>query len=265
MIPESQSFERLSGHTIRLLRVKTMRQSRIYTTQPLNVGDSLELEARAGHYLANVLRASAGNKVILFNGDGNDYVGEVQTVQKQQVTVNLIELGTCNTESPLHLTLAQAISKGERMDYCVQKAAELGVNDFQPIFSRRVAVKLDAKRQQKRLAHWQAVAISACEQSGRARVPRVLEPMSLADWLAADTPGERLVLVPEAQTRLSEYKPESGRISLLIGPEGGLDDEELKQACHAGCVAVSMGPRILRTETAGPVALALLQTIAGDF
>jgi 16S rRNA (uracil1498-N3)-methyltransferase len=242
-----------------------MRQSRIYTTQTLNVGDSLELETRAGHYLANVLRISAGKSVILFNGDGKDYTCEVQTVRKQQVTVSLLESHICNTESPLHLTLAQAISKGERMDYSVQKAAELGVAVFQPLFSRRVAVKLDAKREEKRLAHWQAVAISACEQSGRARVPTILEPMSLVDWLAADIPGERLVLAPEATCKLSGFKPSDKRLSLLIGPEGGFEDDEVQQACRAGCIAVSMGPRILRTETAGPVAMALLQAIAGDF
>lgn len=242
-----------------------MRQSRIYTTQSLSAGNTLELEARASHYLANVLRISVGGSLVLFNGDGKDYTAEVQKVRKQEVTVNLLSGRLCHTESPLHLTLAQAISKGERMDYCVQKAAELGVNVFQPIFSRRVTVKLDARRQSKRLAHWQAVAISACEQSRRATVPEVLEPMNLSDWLAADIAGERLVLAPEAANKLSAFQPQGSRITLLTGPEGGLDEDEVKQACNAGCIALSMGPRILRTETAGPVAMALLQAIAGDF
>lgn len=242
-----------------------MRQSRIYTTQPLSVGSTLELEARAGHYLANVLRVSVGDSVILFNGDGKDFSAEVQKVRKQEVTVNLLSEHLCQTESPLHLTLVQAISKGERMDYSVQKAAELGVSVIQPIFSRRVAVKLDAKRQSKRLAHWQAVAISACEQSGRARVPDVLEPLSLSDWLTTECAGERLILVPDAPQKLSAFQPDGDRVVLLIGPEGGFNDAEVQQACNAGCIAVSMGPRILRTETAGPVAMALLQAIAGDF
>lgn len=242
-----------------------MRQSRIYTTQPLNVGDTFELEARAGHYLANVLRISPGDRVVLFNGDGKDYTAEVQEVRKQEVMVSLLKAHECDTESPLHVTLAQAISKGERMDYSVQKAAELGVDVFQPLFSRRVAVKLDNKRQNKRQAHWQAVAISACEQSGRARIPEILEPVTLAEWLTAEIPGERLVLSPGAASRLSDFRPAGSRVSLLIGPEGGFDDDELQQACKAGCIDVSMGPRVLRTETAGPVALALLQVIAGDF
>lgn len=242
-----------------------MRQSRIYTTQSLNAGSTLDVEARAGHYLANVLRISVGDSLVLFNGDGKDYTGEVQKVRKQEVTVNLLSAHVCHTESPLHLTLVQAISKGERMDYCVQKAAELGVNVLQPIFSRRVAVKLDAKRQDKRLAHWQAVAISACEQSGRATIPEVSPPLSLSDWLEADFAGERLVLAPQAPNKLFGFKPEGSRIALLTGPEGGFDDDEVQQAINAGCLALSMGPRILRTETAGPVALALLQAIAGDF
>lgn len=242
-----------------------MRQSRIYTTAQLNTGETIELEARASHYLANVLRISVGDSLLLFNGDGNNYYAEIVAVKKQKVTVRLLQSELCNTESPLRITLAQAISKGERMDYCVQKAAELGVNVIQPLMTRRVIVKMDPKRMAKRIAHWQAVAISACEQSGRACVPQVLEPLTLAQWLESKTGGDRLILAPTAEQKLTGFKPGSNEVSVLIGPEGGFEEQELANAGAAGCQLVSMGPRVLRTETAGPVAIALLQAGAGDF
>ena len=241
-----------------------MRQSRIYTTEPLHTGETIELDARASHYLANVLRTAVGETLVLFNGDGTEHLAEVRQTTRHKVLVKLLRVDACNTESPLHVTLVQAISKGERMDYCVQKAAELGVDVIQPLLTRRVVVKMDQKRQLKRLEHWQAVAVSACEQSGRARVPIILEPLTLDHWLLTEANSERLLLAPEAHHKLSEFQPKSTSLSLLIGPEGGFDDEEVAQACAAGCQALSMGPRILRTETAGPVAIALLQAGSGD-
>jgi len=231
----------------------------------LSVGETLELEARASHYLATVLRASRGATLVLFNGDGHEYLAEVLQARRQKVEVKLLQADVCNTESPLRITLAQAVSKGERMDYCVQKAAELGVDAIQPLMTRRVEVRLDQKRLQKRLAHWQAAAVSACEQSGRARVPLILEPLTLEQWLEGKASGERLVLAPEAQQKLSSFRPKGTSLSILVGPEGGLEDNEVATACAAGCQSLSMGPRVLRTETAGPVAIALLQAIAGDF
>lgn len=241
-----------------------MRQSRIYTTQPLHTGETIELEARASHYLANVLRLSVGAALVLFNGDGNDYLAEVVQVNKQKILAHLLHAEICNTESRLGITLVQAISKGERMDYCVQKAAELGADAIQPLLTRRVVVKMDQKRLAKRLAHWQAVAVSACEQSGRARIPTILEPLTLDQWLMTQANGERLVLAPESPQKLSAFRPGSNALSILVGPEGGFEDQEVAQACAAGCQALSMGPRILRTETAGPVAITLLQASAGD-
>ena len=254
----------MQGNALCIVATTIMRQSRIYTTQYLHTGETIELEARASHYLANVLRTTAGDTLVLFNGDGNEHRAEVVEVKRQTVQVKLLQFEACITESPLHITLAQAISKGERMDYCVQKAAELGVNVIQPLLTLRVVVKMDQKRQLKRLAHWQAVAVSACEQSGRARVPAILEPLSLEQWLLADESSERLVLAPEAQQKLSEFQPKTTSISLLVGPEGGFEDQEVARALTAGCQALSMGPRILRTETAGPVAIALLQASSGD-
>lgn len=242
-----------------------MRQSRIYTTQPLHSGETIELEARASHYLANVLRTSVGSGLVLFNGDGYDHQAEVVAVNRQQVVARLVQADLCQTESPLRITLAQAVSKGERMDYCVQKAAELGADAIQLLLTRRVVVKMDQKRWTKRLAHWHAVAVSACEQSGRARIPTILEPVSLQQWLQTEAAGERLILAPESQFRLSEFKPADDAVSILVGPEGGFEDQEIAQAVAAGCQSLSMGPRILRTETAGPVAIALLQASAGDF
>jgi 16S rRNA (uracil1498-N3)-methyltransferase len=150
------------------------------------------------------------------------------------------------------------------MDYCVQKATELGVDCIQPLLTSRVEVRLNGKRLAKRLAHWRQVIISACEQSGRAIVPEILQPLSLIDWLAADSAALRLVLAPEAELKLTGYTFNGGSVSILVGPEGGFSREELEQAKTSGYSTVSLGPRVLRTETAGPVAIALLQSMAGD-
>lgn len=254
----------MQGNALCVVAPIIMRQSRIYTTQHLHTGKRIELEARASHYLANVLRTAVAETLVLFNGDGNEYLAEVLQVNRQKVVVRLLQVTACTTESPLHITLAQAVSKGERMDYCVQKAAELGVDVIQPLLTRRVVVRMDQKRQLKRLAHWQAVAVSACEQSGRARVPAILQPLTLDQWLGTAAIGERLVLAPEAQQKLSQFQPKGSSVSLLVGPEGGFEDQEVADAIAAGCQALSMGPRILRTETAGPVAIALLQASSGD-
>lgn len=242
-----------------------MRRSRIYTPQHLLPSGSLELEASASHYLLRVLRLSTGDRVTLFNGDGRDYQGEVIEAQRQHVRVSITGSASPRNESPLHITLVQAISRGERMDYSLQKATELGVYCVQPVTSSRVEVRLDEKRQAKRLAHWQKVVISACEQSGRAIVPEVKTPISLDEWLAGDSGSLRLVLKPGADTGLSAIEPGAKTVSILVGPEGGLSSEEMERICACGVRAVSLGPRVLRTETAGPAAISVLQSVAGDF
>jgi len=241
-----------------------MRRSRIYTPQRLLPTGIIELEGPASHYLLRVLRLSTGDAVTLFNGDGRDYQGEVCGVQRRCVNVSITGSEVPGTESPLKITLVQAISRGERMDYSLQKATELGVFCVQPLMSSRVEVRLDEKRQEKRLVHWQGVVTSACEQSGRALVPEVKTPLSLHEWMAANDGSPRLVLDPAAATRLSGFVLKCDSVSILVGPEGGFSAGEMDRVRANGIQAVSLGSRVLRTETAGPAAIAVLQAQVGD-
>lgn len=242
-----------------------MRQSRVFTPQPLRMEATLVLEGPAAHYLARVLRLSKGDVITLFNGDGADYAAVISEIRSQRVQVRITGSSRPANESPLRITLVQAVCRGERMDHVLQKATELGVFCIQPLISQRVEVRLDAARQQKRMLHWQGVVTSACEQSGRAFVPEVKSPVSLPEWLsAADFPAT-LVLDPLAADRLSGYTPEGDSLAVLVGPEGGFTAEEIQAVREKGSLAVSLGPRILRTETAGPAALAVLQARSGDF
>ena len=240
-----------------------MRQSRIHTSHPLILANKVELTGPAGHYLTRVLRLSKGDPVTLFNGDGNDYSGEISDIQSQRVRVRITGSMNPGNESPLKITLVQAICRGERMDNALQKATELGVFCIQPLMSQRVGVRLDESRQIKRITHWQKVVISACEQSGRAVVPEVKKPLSISDWISGTFESRRLVLDPFAENKLSGLSVEDDSISILVGPEGGFTDEEIKKVCANGVLAVSLGPRVLRTETAGPAAIAVLQAKTG--
>jgi 16S rRNA (uracil1498-N3)-methyltransferase len=242
-----------------------MRQTRLYTSQALSSTGSVELTGTASHYLTRVLRMTGGEAVTLFNGDGWNYSGEINEVLRQRVSIKLVGRHKPNNEAGLKITLVQAISRGERMDYSLQKATELGVYCIQPLICHRVEVRLDEKRKAKRMAHWQGVVISASEQCGRARVPEITQPFSLQEWLHSAGHGSRLILDPEAKTSLSSVTVKNKAVSILVGPEGGFSDEEMEQAMGFGVTAVSLGPRVLRTESAGPAAIAVLQTIAGDF
>lgn len=240
-----------------------MRQSRVHTSQPLILAKRVELSGPAAHYLTRVLRLSKGDPLTLFNGDGNDYSGEISEIQSQRVRVRIMDSMSPGNESTLKITLVQAICRGERMDNALQKATELGVFCIQPLISHRVGVRLDESRQIKRSAHWQKVVISACEQSGRAIVPEVKQPLSISDWLADAFESPRLVLDPFAENKLSGLSVEADSISILVGPEGGFTDDEIKNVCASGVLAVSLGPRVLRTETAGPAAITVLQAKTG--
>jgi 16S rRNA (uracil1498-N3)-methyltransferase len=242
-----------------------MRQSRIYTPQALAAQKKVELTGAVSHYLSRVLRLSTGDSVTLFNGDGKDYSGEVCDVQRQGIIISLMAGEVLENESFLKITLVQAISRGERMDQSLQKATELGVFCIQPVTSQRVEVRLDEKRRAKRLAHWKGVVISACEQSGRAVIPEVKAPLCLDDWLKNSKGLTRLVLDPTAKTSLSSLSTTADTISIVVGPEGGFSDGEMKDLRKGGVKEVSLGPRVLRTETAGPAAIAVLQAACGDF
>jgi 16S rRNA (uracil1498-N3)-methyltransferase len=240
-----------------------MRLHRIFTPAFLEPGATVELDDRAARYLGRVLRIRAGDIVVLFNGDGCDYPATIVQATKQTVSARVNEAVAATNESPLRIQLAQGIARGERMDFALQKAVELGVAAIQPLFCQRTEVKLSGPRLGKRLDHWRGVIVSACEQSGRAVLPHLQEPVGLDTWLHEPPPGARLVLRPEADATLPGLSRRD-RVCLLIGPEGGLADREIAAAVDAGFTPVRLGPRVLRTETAGPAALAVLQTLWGD-
>jgi len=230
----------------------------------LEPGSIVTVTGMTAHYLGRVLRAAVGDAVTLFNGDGFDYTAELVRFGKGEAVMSLVSREAANRESGLRITVVQAISRGERMDQTLQKCTELGAAAFQPIDSERVEVKLKGDKLEKRLAHWQGVVVSACEQSGRAVIPEVLPPLGLADWLSAAENACRLVLAPGADEPLARAAI-SDRVEIVVGPEGGFSDSEMFLMASKNVLAVSMGPRVLRTETAAPAAVAVLQAVAGDF
>lgn len=242
-----------------------MRISRLYIDQPLAPESDVVLEERRGHYLQRVLRLRPGDGLVLFNGDGSDYAAELLGGPKGAVRVHINARLPAVPESPLSLVLAQAVGKGDRMDYALQKATELGVSGFQPLFTERTDVRLSGSRLERRLEHWRAVVIAACEQCGRARVPELKPALTLDEWLLAGAEATRLTLAPGAGQALASVVSGGGGVELLVGPEGGLTEQERARLAIAGCTAVHLGPRVLRTETAGPAAVAVLQALAGDF
>jgi len=241
-----------------------LRLHRIYSPQPLEPESEALLHDGAAHKLSRVLRVAAGQSFILFNGDGSDYLAEVVRPGKHQLLARVHSRAAARSESSLRITLVQALSRGERMDQTLQKATELGVAAFQPVVSERVELRVQPDRLERRMDHWRSVIISSCEQCGRAVIPAIAEPVNLASWLHAAGHALRLVLDPESQVPLAGLQPGS-EVELLVGPEGGFSDNELSLARQHGVRPVSMGPRILRTETAGPAAIAILQSLAGDF
>ena len=239
-----------------------MRLSRFFIDAPLSLGQHELPEAQA-HYIGRVLRHAAGDAVQLFDGSGQEYRGELIEVGKKAVRVELREQLAGQAESPLRIHLGQGLSRGERMDWAIQKATELGVGEITPIVSERCEVRLKDERADKRLAHWRQVAISACEQCGRSVLPLIHPPISLAEWQANVQAELKLVLHPVAAPLESHARPQS--LAFLIGPEGGLSEAEVEQAGAAGFHAARLGPRVLRTETAPVVALAVAQQLWGDF
>ncbi|MCO7574062.1 16S rRNA (uracil(1498)-N(3))-methyltransferase [Pseudomonas chlororaphis] len=239
-----------------------MRLSRFFIDAPLSLGEHELPEAQA-HYIGRVLRMAEGAALQVFDGSGTEFRGTLVEVGKKRVRVQLDESFAGQDESPLQIHLGQGLSRGERMDWAIQKATELGVSEITPIFSERCEVRLKDERADKRLLHWRQVAISACEQCGRSRVPLIHPPVLLADWIKQTQADLKLVLHPVAQPLESHAKPQT--LAFLIGPEGGLSDAEVAQANGAGFLPARLGPRVLRTETAPVVALAVAQQLWGDF
>lgn len=226
---------------------------------------AVTLAPDTSHYVLRVLRLRTGDRVVLFNGDGFDYAGQLGATERDRVVVEIDARLPAAPESPLQTTLVQAISRGERMDQTLQKATELGVSAIQPLFTERVEVRLSGQRLGRRMDHWRAVVRSACEQCGRARVPAVAQPLGLGEWAAMACEGQRLALDPDADRHLSGWMPGDHDVHILVGPEGGLSRAERDLLARCSVIAVRLGPRVLRTETAGAAALAVLQAVAGDF
>lgn len=239
-----------------------MRISRLFTSLPLVANCELELSGDSAHYLGKVLRLAPGAELKLFNGDGHEYPATITAVTKHTVKIALGAGSTPATESALHTVLALGISRGERMDYAIQKSTELGVSVVVPLFTEHCEVKLQGERVDKRQAHWQQIAISACEQSGRVKVPVIQAPQLLANWLPTATTELKLVLDHEERGALPITRPANG-VTVLIGPEGGLSSDEIAQAKAAGFIGMALGNRVLRTETAPVAALSVLQYLWG--
>ncbi|MES1926289.1 16S rRNA (uracil(1498)-N(3))-methyltransferase [Salinisphaera sp. T31B1] len=236
---------------------------RVFVDAPLAAGATVELPEAKRHHLATVLRLKAGAPVTLFNGDGNEYAARIDHTDRKHMTLAVEARHSPRRESPLSITLYQAIARGDRMDFALAKAVELGVTAIRPVFTERSKVKLDGERLARKQAHWQAVVESAAEQSGRLIRPTLESATDLSRCIAKDTDRLRLMLAPTATGGLQSVTA-TDRIALLIGPESGLSDHEIDTAATAGWQAVTLGPRILRTETAGMAALAALQSLWGD-
>lgn len=242
-----------------------MRVIRAFVERPLAPGDEVALPEDAATHLVRVLRLREGEACVLFNGDGHDYAATLLAVGKREVRARIDARAAVDNESPLRITLLQGIARGEKMDWILQKGTELGVAAFVPVASERSEVRLDAERADKRVAHWRSVVRSACEQSGRARVPGVAAPRSLAAALDASPAGTRYLLDPFAQQAIGTVQLDAAECVLAIGPEGGWSPRDRGQLLDAGFIGVRLGPRILRTETAGIAAIAALQACCGDF
>lgn len=246
-----------------------MNPPRFFCRMPLSKGLRADLPEGVARHVSKVLRLRENDLVTLFDGSGGEYVARIVASGRSAVSVEVLEWHALERESPLVITLVQALQAGEKMDLTVQKAVELGVSSIVPVVSRRGVVRLEGERAVRRVEHWRAVAASACEQCGRNRVPGVAALTGLERWLAqASQPNvRRLMLAPGAPDTLATLTaPLAGeRIELLIGAEGGLAPEEMQAAGQAGFLTVRLGPRVLRTETAGLAALAAMQCLWGDF
>lgn len=243
-----------------------MRLTRVHIAAPLAPDSEIALPESAAAHLSRVLRLSVGDACVLFNGDGHDYAAQVVSIGKRELRVRIGAPTAVDRESPLRLLLLQGIARGEKMDLILQKATELGVSEVHPLSSQRSEVKLDDARAGKRLAHWQSVVASACEQCGRATVPHVGAPVSLAAVLNALPPGGlRMILDPDGRLSLPTLTLEpAAPVLLAVGPEGGWSPLDREQLHAAGFQGLRLGPRILRTETAGLAAIAALQARFGD-
>ena len=243
-----------------------MRLTRVYVDTPVAAGKRLVVEGSAANHITRVLRLRNGDALTVFDGSGGEFGARIEEFRKDTVVVSVEDHRALDRESPLPLTLAQGISRGERMDWIIQKATELGATRIVPVFTKRSVVRLDDKQAERKLQHWRAITVAACEQCGRNRLPDLITPIDFFDVLPESfTPGAtRLLLSPSGDLRIDDLRDIHTGVTVLIGPEGGLDEVEQEAAIAAGFKAVRMGPRVLRTETAAIAALTILQRDFGD-
>ena len=243
-----------------------MRIPRIYTAQAMPVGAEILLPEQAGEHAVRVLRLERGHPLILINGDGCEYDAELASLAKRAVTAVIMKVREVDREASLSITLAQSIARGEKMDWILQKATELGVSNIVPLVTERTEVKLDEERAERRMAHWDSVIESACEQCGRTTLPALAPPQRIDRWLTAlDFNGVRLAMIPDGETTVRELRSTNSGVVVVVGPEGGLSEQDVSMLRQADFFGLKLGPRILRTETAGIAAIAALQAVYGDF
>jgi 16S rRNA (uracil1498-N3)-methyltransferase len=240
-----------------------MRIPRVFTFQALASGQTLLLEEAPSHHLAKVLRMQPGRGLVLFNGQGGEFKADILALHKKQVEVQVGEFSAENHQSPLALELAIGLSRGDRLDWVLQKATELGVTKISLLLTARTEVKLTGERLHKKREHWQQILISACEQCQRNLVPELADVQTLDEWLTTSTAARKFVLHHRDNRGLPAHEAPTS-VALLIGPEGGLSDDEIQRAQAAGCAPLTLGPRILRTETAPLTAISLVQYVWGD-
>jgi len=240
-----------------------MRISRLYVDQPLAVQSTVQLNDDAAHYLRSVLRTKQNHQVILFNGLGGEYQGEVAEITRKQVSVTLLTFNDRSVESHLDITLGIGISRGERMEFSIQKSVELGVNQICPLLTEHCVVQLKDDKKTKKVEHWQKISQNAAEQSGRTINPQIENIEGFANWVKQQS-GIKVFLDPFADISLSSIQKPKQQVTLLVGPEGGFSDQEREIAMNAGFIPTRLGPRVLRTETAALAALTVVQSLWGD-
>lgn len=239
---------------------------RFFCPPPLASGEGIALPPGVAHHAVRVLRLKEGDAVILFDGEGGEYPAWLARIDGREVLANVGERRGVERESPLSVTLVQGLATAERMDFAIQKSVELGVAAIVPVTTARSVVRLSADRARRRVEHWQQIVVAACEQCGRDRLPAIHSPCDLSEWLRTpSSAATRLLLSPDAPRTLGQLSRPDGTVELLVGPEGGLTADESAAAMADGFHAVRLGPRILRTETAAPAALAAMNALWGDW
>lgn len=241
-----------------------MRIPRIYHPDQLSIGHEIALSEDAASHVGRVLRMTAGQAIQLFDGTNQVFEAEITRSDKKSVQVNILSATCDDRESPLHIHLGQVMSRGEKMEFTIQKSIELGVNVITPLFSERCGVKLDTERLNKKIQQWQKIAIAACEQSGRNRIPEIRPAMDLAAWCAEPDDALKLNLHPRASESINSLPQPVKRVRLLIGPEGGLSADEIAMTAQHAFTDILLGPRVLRTETTALTAITALQVRFGD-